>query len=90
MSKLAKFLNSLEFYNLAQAYRHMPHVMQAVTIEAFEALKRGILEAAQPELTAEELKAVQAALEDTQGGIQRMPGFRSAYLKLSKVDCEQR
>ena len=44
---LEQFLNSAEFYNLMQVYRHQPIGKQDRVIEAFEAVKTAILKAAE-------------------------------------------
>jgi len=44
---LEHFLNSAEFYNLMQAYRHQPLGKNDWVVEAFEAVKTAILKAAE-------------------------------------------
>jgi hypothetical protein len=47
--QLKKWLDSREFYELMQRYRCAPLVKQEVVIEAFEDVKKGILNAAEGE-----------------------------------------
>ncbi len=40
---MEEFLNSAEFYDLMQTYRHMPPHLQADVIKAYEAVKDAVL-----------------------------------------------
>lgn len=46
MSRLKTFLESRDFYELCQIYRHMPVEKPGDVVEAFETLKNAILVAA--------------------------------------------
>lgn len=43
-TKLKKWLNGEEFYNLCQAYRLAPIADQRIVVKAFEDIKRRILQ----------------------------------------------
>ncbi len=47
--KLKEFLNSAEFYDLMQTYRHTPMHLQADVIKAYEAVKDAVLAASKEE-----------------------------------------
>jgi len=74
----AKWLDSQEFYELMQGYRHAPIHKQQQTIEAFEALNDFIrvkllcdLDAAQPGRTGKRRKHLKKLLTNGAGIIQR-------------------